>query len=252
MATGASDKRRKLTRELLVATALDIADRNGLEALSMRRLGAELGVDPMAAYRYLSNKKELVNLVVEAVLQDADIEPDPDLPWQDQYRALVRSHRRACLAHTPAVARLAASHPVNSPSVFRIVEHAIAVLTSAGIPLHDATVAIQTQGVLTSGSVASETFWREWVDGGGMVHLFPPVLPVPELPLLSRAAAAGTFGDFDTVFEFGLDAVIAHLERLLRGHHGDHEPPPRTSSTPPAKTTSRTKRAPRPTTPHPQ
>ena len=206
----------KLTYDLLVRTALRIADNEGLPALSMRRLGTELGVDPMAAYRHLPNKKALLDGIIEVVLGGVDTRTDPAATWQEQYRQIARAHRAACLSHSPAVARLVASHPFNSPNALHMVERAVAVLVEGGVPLPDAVLAIQSQGVLTAGSVGSEAFWREWAASGGQVHLYPPALPSAELPLMSEAALAGDFGDFDTVFEFGLDAIVEHLESLVR------------------------------------
>lgn len=215
-----ADKKRgpkpKLTRELLVTTALRIADEEGLDALSMRRLGAELGVDPMAAYRHLPNKKALLAGVVEAVLAGADVPTDPSAPWQMQFREVARAYRSAMLAHSPAVARLVATTPLNTLDSLRIVEHAVAILTTAGIPLSPAVLAIQAQGMLTSGAVLLEAFWREWAEAGGEVYLFPPLLPVPELPVLSEAAATGCFRGPAEVFEFGLDGIVVHLESLTR------------------------------------
>src|SRR5664279_4643459 len=101
----------KLTRATLVAAALRIADTEGLDALSMRRLGAELGVDPTAAYRHLPNKKDLLSGVVEAVLDGADVATDPADPWQEQFRTVARAYRHAMLAHSPAVSRLVATTP---------------------------------------------------------------------------------------------------------------------------------------------
>ena len=63
-----------LTREMLTAAALRIVDGDGLEALSMRRLGSELRVDPMAAYRHIPNKGILLDEVVEAVMSEIDID----------------------------------------------------------------------------------------------------------------------------------------------------------------------------------
>jgi TetR/AcrR family transcriptional regulator, tetracycline repressor protein len=216
MADQTADGRRargRLSREVLIRTALEIADREGLDALSMRRLGRELGVDATAAYRHFPGKKDLLACVVEAVLTAADVPTDPSAPWQQQFREVARAYRRALLAHSPAVARLAATMPLNSLESLRIVEHAVAILTAAGIPLPETITAMQAVGQLIAGSVLLEAFWREWAAGGGEVHLSPPMLPDPALPTLSRAAP-GDFQSPEQVFEYGLDAVVGRLERV--------------------------------------
>ena len=180
----------------------------------MRRLGAELGVDPMAAYRHLPNKKALLAGVVEAVLAGADVETDPATPWQDQFKEVARAYRRALLAHSPTVARLAATTPLNSLDSLRIVEHGAAILTAAGVPLAAAVNAIQAMGQLISGAVLLEAFWREHAASGGEIYLSPPLLPHPELPVLSEAAAAEDFLAPEAVFEFGLDAIVEKLAAL--------------------------------------
>ncbi len=207
----------KLTRELLVETALRIADAEGLDALSMRRLGAELGVDPMAAYRHLPNKKALLGGVIEAVLGAADLETDPATPWQEQFRQVAFAYRGAMLAHSPAVARLAATEPFDSPVALRIVEHGIAVLVGAGVPMSEAVPAIVSLGQVTSGSVVIEAFWREWAAGGGQIFLSPPSLPHPDLPVLSAAAADVAFPTPEAAFGYALDAIVEHLEAVLAG-----------------------------------
>jgi TetR/AcrR family transcriptional regulator, tetracycline repressor protein len=203
--------RARLSREVLVAAALEIADRDGLDALSMRRLGAELDVDPTAAYRHFPDKKALLAGVVEAVLAGADVETDMAAPWSEQFREVALAYRRVMLAHSPAVARLAATTPLNSLESLRIVEHAVAILTEGAVPLPQAVAAIQAVGQLTTGSVLLEAFWREWADAGGEVYLSPPMLPHPELPALSKASAED-FLTPERVFEFGLGAVIGGLE----------------------------------------
>lgn len=205
----------RLTREVLVNTALRIADAEGLDALSMRRLGSELGVDPMAAYRHLPSKKDLLSGVVEAVLDDADVETDPSTPWQEQFRTVARAYRGAMLAHSPAVARLVATTPLSSTASMRIVEHGAAVLTAAGAPLAEAALAIQAVGQLASGDVLLEAFWREHVAAGGQMYLYPPSLPLPELPVLSAVADAGDFRGPEEVFEFGITAIIERVERAI-------------------------------------
>ena len=150
----------KLTRELLAAVALRIADAEGLDALSMRRLGAELGVDPMAAYRHFPNKKALLAGVVEAVLAGADVETDP--------RRRGRSSSRRWPA--PIVRRRSPTSPPSRasrsrlPELARVTAHRRArraILASAGVPRAAAVNAIQAVGQLSSGAVLLEAFWRE-------------------------------------------------------------------------------------------
>lgn len=215
MTEDARGAKPRLTRELLTAAALRIADAEGLDSLSMRRLGAELGVDPMAAYRHLPSKKALLVGVVEAVLAGADVETDPAAPWQHQFKEVARAYRTAMLAHSPTVARLAATTPYNSLESLRVVEHGAAILTAAGVPPAAAVSAIQAVGQITSGAVLLEAFWREHAASGGQIYLSPPLLPHPELPVLSEAAKAEDFLPPEAVFEFGLDAIVETLAALI-------------------------------------
>ena len=74
-----------LQREHIVSTALALVDREGLKALSMRRLGEELGVDPMAVYYYLPNKQALLDAIVEAVMASIDLSvDDPAKPPEER------------------------------------------------------------------------------------------------------------------------------------------------------------------------
>jgi hypothetical protein len=72
--------------------------------------------------------------------------------------------------------------------------------------------AIQAVGQIVSGAVLLESFWREHAAAGGEVYLYPPSLPLAELPVLSDLAAAESFQAPEDVFEFGLTAIVEHLE----------------------------------------
>lgn len=200
----------KLTKELLIRTALRIADAEGLSALSMRRLGAELGVDPMAAYRHLPGKEALLSGIVDVVLADADPEVDPELGWADQLRAVIRAYRAAMLAHSPAVTRLVATTPLNTQDSLRLAEHALAILLAANVPPDDAVLAIQAIGALTCGAVLTESYWREQGAAGHEVQYSPSALPLDDLPMLSASAAR--FRDPQAVFEHALEAMVRQLE----------------------------------------
>ena len=92
----------KITRDVVLATALEIIDRDGAGGLSMRRLAAALNRDPMILYRLAPNKAALLDGVVEMVLAQLKVDPaDPD--WAAQLRAIARDYRRLALAHPHVV-----------------------------------------------------------------------------------------------------------------------------------------------------
>ncbi|WP_210651623.1 TetR/AcrR family transcriptional regulator C-terminal domain-containing protein [Nocardioides sp. SYSU D00065] len=110
--------REPLTRERIVAAALDFIDAHGLPGLTMRRLGERLGVEAMALYRYVPSKEELLDAVVDTLV--ADVRSDAvvlDVPrdgWQDFLQRLAHGVRRMALAH-PKAFPLVASRPAEAP-----------------------------------------------------------------------------------------------------------------------------------------
>src|SRR6202789_2792186 len=107
----------KITREAALAAALEIIDRDGVGALSMRRLARALDRDPMIIYRHAPNKAALLDGVVEVVLAQLKVDPaDPD--WAAQLRAVARDYRQLALAH-PHVVPLLATRPLATPLALR-------------------------------------------------------------------------------------------------------------------------------------
>ncbi len=86
----------KLTRDLVLAAAVRLVDEHGLGALTMRRLGAALGVEAMSLYHHVDGKAALLAGVADAVMAELDL-PDPALPWDERVRALAHGYR--ALAH---------------------------------------------------------------------------------------------------------------------------------------------------------
>ena len=132
----------KITRELVLTTALEIIDHDGADALSMRRLGAALDRDPMILYRHASGKAALLNGVVEVVLAQLHVDPaDPD--WAAQLRGVARHYRALALEHPNAVPLLV-TRPLATPlalrprGTLRPLEDVLALLTRAGFSGPDA------------------------------------------------------------------------------------------------------------------
>lgn len=201
-----------LSREVFVKAALRIVDRDGLEALSMRRLGAEVGVDPMAAYRHFPNKDALLDGVVEAVIAEVDLAVEASLPWRMQIAALARAYRAALLAH-PAVAPLAASRPLGTPGSLRLTERSLEVLESAGVDRHSAVLAVNAMGIFVNGVVLVETGAGRPAPAQARQHDVLGGLPASEFPRLAELMATGDIATtYDEILVFGLDAVTGSLE----------------------------------------
>ncbi|MEV4254015.1 TetR/AcrR family transcriptional regulator C-terminal domain-containing protein [Spirillospora sp. NPDC049652] len=188
-----------LTRERVLDAALALVDRDGPAKLSMRRLGAELGVEAMTLYHYVPNKDALLDGLVERVIAEARPRPGPGLEWIADF---ARSLRRELLAH-PRVVSLLASRPMSTPGGLDMVEEALAALADIGLTPLEAVGLLNTVATFTVGHVLAEV----------------PADTEPELPDLERhprvaqavADGLGTPSDHEARFERALTALLTGL-----------------------------------------
>ena len=134
---------RSLTPARIAAAALAVIDRDGLSALSMRTVAAQLGMGAMSLYRYVEDREQLERLVVEAVLEGIDLALPADASWTERLSLLVERVRDAVGAHA-AVVPLLVAHRHESPSTFRWSEVALGVLTEAGFAGERRVIAFRT------------------------------------------------------------------------------------------------------------
>ena len=130
-----------LDRERILAAALSYIEEHGLPQLSMRKLGAELGVEGMSLYRYVPGREALLDGVVESVVDEMNLDDDvlqePTHGWQDYLQRLAHGVRRIALSH-PRAFPLVASRPPEAPWLrpplrsLRWVESFLNGLTSEG------------------------------------------------------------------------------------------------------------------------
>lgn len=193
-----------LERGQIVAAALRIVDRDGLKALSMRRLGAELSVDPMAVYYYLPNKQALLDAIVEAVMGSIDLSVDePAKPPEERILAAARAYRDVLLAHANALPILLAHGPV-TPVAMRPVELLIGILRDAGLPPAEALMGMNAIAATVRGAVgmgpahelSEEEFKAMW-----------SALPAAEFPHLAEAMSSARHS-FEGIFDFGIRAIV--------------------------------------------
>ncbi len=182
----------KITRELVLATALELIDRDGADALSMRRLAAALDRDPMILYRHASGKAALLDGVVETVLAQLSVDPaDPD--WAAQLRAVARQYRALALAH-PNVVPLLVTRPLATPlalrprGTLRPLEDILALLTRAGFSGPDALHVYRALFGFLNGHVLNEL--QEVVENPDETDDLLQARPVPataqRIPAASR------------------------------------------------------------------
>ena len=197
-----------LTRSRIAQTAAGLVDRDGLAGLSMRRLGAELGVEGMAIYRYFPNKAALLAGIVEVLLAELVIPPPSDVPWQTVFREVSRSYRALLLRHPHAIPLLAAL-PLSDPAAARAAGAVMAQLRAAGF---DAQRALKTLATITSYVVGV----AQWEVGTAPFRAerdgrpFP--LPPDADPYLVELAPQLAEDDCEETFEFGLDVIVRGLE----------------------------------------
>lgn len=142
-----------LSREAVVARALEIGSAEGLEAVSLRRLAQELGVTPMALYRHVRDKQDLLNAMTEAVLEgvDATAGIDPGLPWTERLRQAIDNYKEQMDARPLALPLSIAYTGEGPPSFWKVLEDLLAILLDAGFERRQAIVHIRMISNLLAG-----------------------------------------------------------------------------------------------------
>lgn len=135
----------------VVAAAIAIADREGVESLTIRAVAAEIGLTPMAIYRYVRDKDELLDRVVDEVASGiGDVQATGS--WRERVIALMRGCREVLLAH-PGVASLSVSRPTPVAGVARFFDRVIEALQDGGLDGVEAVRALDTMLMFVFGSV---------------------------------------------------------------------------------------------------
>lgn len=209
----------RLSRDAVLAEAIALVDELGLAALTMRNLSERLGVVPMALYRHVTNKDDLLAGAVDQFIALLPT-PDPTLPWRDGLAALAHSIRETLMQHPALVAPFIAQ-PTLGPNGLVVIEYAIGLLRNAGFSDEDAVhgeVSILTYSIGFTGLEVPRRAAGYQADGSVDEAL---EIPFDELPasfvhireVRPRLAAFVS----DAQFEFGLQCILDGLESRLAG-----------------------------------
>lgn len=206
--------RRRLDRETIVATATRIVAAEGLGALSMRRLGGELEVDPTALYRHFRSKDELlVELAGRSFAEAPALDPADD--WRARLRAELR-HELARYRVHPELATLLARQPDDEPRLMRMNDRLLAILADAGLEPEAAARLFHVIENFVVGSGLYATALEHAgdprvSDRAAMRRVYAAADP-GELPH-ATTAAPHLFRSQEQIFDDGVELLIGAIER---------------------------------------
>ncbi|RCG29368.1 TetR family transcriptional regulator [Sphaerisporangium album] len=195
-----------LTRARIVAAAIDLIEREGADAISMRRIAADLGVGVMSLYNHVPNKAALLDAVAESVYSRIEFTDDPSAEWTARVRVQARAFRQIA-HHYPRSTMVVVSRQLRSPAGLLPVEHALATLRQAGFDGEDAVRMLRTFIAYIIGSLLREV---------GVTPTFAPVPGQDHTPHADPALFPEVHGlasllgecDHEEAFEYGLDMLI--------------------------------------------
>jgi AcrR family transcriptional regulator len=206
-----------LSKQRVVAEAVRLADREGVDGLSMRRLAGALGAGAMSLYYYVANKEELLDAMIDIVFEEIDLPPE-DTDWQTAIRRRAISARQVLARHPWAISHME-SRTTPGPANLRHREAVTACLRKAGFPILMATHANWLLDSYIYGYALQEASLpfdtaEQLADMTENVYL--PQLPPDEFPYLNESAAALLAAGYNPAeeFNFGLNLLLTALEPL--------------------------------------
>ena len=222
----AAPAREPLTKERILLAAIALADEGGVEALSMRRLALELGVVPMALYKHVAGKDELLDGMIDLVVAEID-PPIEDSDWKTTMRERILSARRALLRH-PWASSLLESRGEPTPTVIGYMDSMMGVFLAGGFSIDLMHHAMHVMGSRILGfsqelfddtsSLPPEEAAAMWTQ---MADVYPNVAKlVPVAIGTHEGPVVGGGCDDQFEFEFALDLVLDGLERLREREAG--------------------------------
>ncbi|GAA3385192.1 TetR/AcrR family transcriptional regulator [Cryptosporangium minutisporangium] len=205
-----------LTRERIVHAAVELIERHGAEALSMRAVAAELGVAVMSLYNHVPNKAALMEGVAEYVVAGLDTVPSGTGDWREETRALVRAFRAAAQDYPQAI-RVVLTHSIDSTAASRLAERALSLAAKAGFEGATAVRIVHALMAYAVGSQLQALWLGQLIDrvSEGSAPALARVDPA-EFPHVVASAPALLAHDPEADFEFGLDLLVAAIDALPR------------------------------------
>jgi AcrR family transcriptional regulator len=195
-------------------------DEEGLEAVSMRRVAREVGVEAMSLYHHVADKDDLLDALCARVMADFRIPEGDGRPWIERARHGAREWRRVLKSHPNVIALFAErSKPMTELSALRPMEYALSLIMESGADEREAVQVFNVMGGYIMGFVMMET-GRMFTAGALDADAPEPAVvaatfPAGQLPCIAAALPYLATCDPDEQFEFGLDLMLGGLQARL-------------------------------------
>ena len=214
-ANASTDRRAPLTKERVLRAAVALADRDGIDGLSMRKLGQELGVDAMALYRHVRNKDDILDGIADATVSEIEL-PATNGDWKAALRRQVMAARQVMLRH-PWAPKVIEERTTVSPTMLGYIESVLAKLADGGFSIDMAHHAIHVLGSRILGF--NQDLFEDSADSPPPPEAAAAAAALAAYPRMTDLARSvshdGALGPCDDDFEFafGLDLILDGLER---------------------------------------
>ena len=198
-----------LSRERIVAAALGLIGREGLESFSMRKLGEALGVEAMSLYHFFPSKRHLVDALVDNAISSIEF-PSPRLAPVERMRRVMRAYRE--MAHRYGrLYPVIAVHRLNTPTGVRFIEKVLEIAYAITGEEESAARSFRSLGYYLMGAALDETMG--YAKGPSAAQPVDGAFIARECPLLARSAKYFQRDQWDTTFEQGMDDMLKALKK---------------------------------------
>jgi AcrR family transcriptional regulator len=212
--------RAPLSRERILRTAVALADQGGVQTASMRKIALELGVVPMALYKHVAGKDELLDGMIDVVVGEIDPPTTHGVDWKAAVRRRILSAREALLRH-PWASRVMESRTEPTPTVLAYMDSMIGMFRAGGFSMDLTHHAMHTMGSRLMGftqelfndtsDLDPEVEAEMW---GQMADVYPSIYELFGTVTHDDASVVGPGCDDQFEFEFALDLLLDGLEKL--------------------------------------
>ncbi|MEU4512378.1 TetR/AcrR family transcriptional regulator [Nonomuraea wenchangensis] len=207
-------RRPGYSREQITRAAVRIADAEGVEAATMRRIAGELGTGAMSLYRYVPRRDDLFDLMIDLAMGEIELPGGPSGDWRDDLTLLARQVRAAGLRH-PWLIALLTGRPTLGPHLLRVHEFALGAFDGTGLDIDDVTGFVGMLNDYVHGAIRRELGWLEEARRTG---LDPERWKRDYMgPYVRQVVESGAFPLFNRSV---LDSRTAHLAPEARFRHG--------------------------------